>query len=140
MPRPKRTILFICQSNSSRSQMAEAFVNNQLKDRYEAFSAGTQPTKLDPLAVKAMKEVQIDISKQKAKGVETYYGKEFDYVVTLCDEAEEECSFFIKGRDYVHKSFAEPSQAKVPDDKLFAEYRRSRDDIRAWMNKTFGGG
>ena len=119
--------------------MAEGFVNHHLKDRYEAFSAGTQPTKVDPLAIKVMKEINIDISKQKAKSVETYYGKEFDYVVTLCNEAEEECSFFIKGKDYIHKSFAEPAETGGSSEKAIPEYRRSRDDIKAWVSKTFGG-
>jgi arsenate reductase len=119
--------------------MAEGIVNHHLKDRYEAFSAGTQPTKLDPLAVKVMKEINIDISKQKSKSVETYYGKEFDYVVTLCDEAEEECSFFITGKDYIHKSFAEPADTDGSNEKALPEYRRSRDDIKAWVSKTFGG-
>ena len=138
MPKVKKSILFICQSNSARSQMAEAIVNSQLRDSYEAVSGGTMPSKLDPYAVKVMKEIGIDISKKTAKSVETAYGTNFDYVVTLCDEAEEECPFFIKGKDYIHESFPDPAKFKGSEEKVLAEYRKTRDELRRWIRATFG--
>ncbi|QLH74910.1 MAG: arsenate reductase ArsC [Methanomassiliicoccales archaeon] len=139
MAKSKQTILFICQGNNARSLMAEGLVNHLFKDRYEAFSAGTQPSKVDPLAVKVMKEIGIDITKARSKNVDTYYGKPFDYVVTLCDEAEEECSFFIQGKDYIHESFPDPTKLEGSEEKVISDYRKVRDGIRAFVKETFGG-
>jgi arsenate reductase len=133
MPRKKETVLFICTSHSAVSQMAEGLVNSLMKDRYEASSAGTVPTQLDPRAVKVMKEINVDISRQKAVAVNDCFGKTYDLVITLCDEAEDECPFLIKGGDYIHKNFKDPSKLKGEDEKVMKEFRALRDDLRAWL-------
>jgi arsenate reductase len=138
VPRSKQTILFICQGNDARSQMAEGMVNQALKERYEALSAGTQPTSLDQRAVKVMKEINIDIGKNKPKDVEMFYGKQFNFIVTLDDEAEEDCPCFIQGDDYIHESFPDPAKVKGSEEKVLGEYRRVRDDVRAFIKETFG--
>ena len=140
MPRPKQTVLFICSHNSARSQMAEGMMRTFYGDRYEAFSAGTQPGKINPYAIKAMKEIGIDISKQKAKSVEEYYGKDLDLVITLCDDAEEECPFFIEGKDYIHKGFKDPSKVKGTEDQIVKEFRTVRDEIREFLKSHFSRG
>ncbi|OPY33850.1 MAG: Protein ArsC [Methanomassiliicoccales archaeon PtaU1.Bin124] len=138
MPRPKQTVLFICSHNSARSQMAEGMMRTFYGDRYEAFSAGTQPGKINLNAIRVMKEIGIDISKQKAKSVEEYYGKDLDLVVTLCDEAEEECPFFIEGKDYIHEGLKDPATAKGTEEQVLKEFRASRDEIRQFLKSTFG--
>lgn len=139
MARIKQTILFICLGNDARSQMAEGIVNHFYRNRFDAFSAGTEPTKLDPIAVKVMKEIGVDISKAKAKDDRGFYGKPIDYVVTLSNEAEEDLSSFVQGRDYIHEDFPDPSEFDGPESKVILEYRRLRDDIRAFISETFGG-
>lgn len=109
-------------------------------DRYESFSAGTQPGKINPYAIKAMREIGIDISKQKAKSVEEYYGKDLDLVITLCDDAEEECPFFIEGKDYIHKGFKDPSTVKGTEDQILKEFRIVRDEIREFLKSNFSRG
>jgi arsenate reductase len=113
--------------------MAEGMVNSFMKDRYEAISAGTVPTQLDLRAVRVMKEINVDISKQQAKAVNDCFGRTFDLVITLCDDAEDECPFLIKGGDYIHKNFKDPSRLKGDDEKVMKEFRASRDGILAWL-------
>ena len=140
MARPKQTVLFICSHNSARSQMAEGMMRTYYGDRYEAFSAGTQPGKINPYAIRVMKEIGIDISKQNAKGVKEYYGKDLDLVITLCDEAEEECPFFIEGKDYIHEGLKDPAMVKGSEEQMLKEFRASRDEIRQFLKNTFSRG
>jgi len=133
----KKTVLFICTHNSARSQMAEGFLNALHRDRYEAHSAGIKPTKVNPYAVKAMAEAGIDISKQHSKSIEEFRGKIFDYVVTVCDDAKEACPFF-PGDKVLHKSFRDPSRLKGTDDEILKKVRRVREEIREWIEETFG--
>jgi arsenate reductase len=134
----KRTILFICIGNASRSQMAEGYVNARLSDRYQASSAGLNPERVSRRARAVMKEIGIDISEHRSKSVEEFYGKEFDYVVTLCDEAEDECPHFLNGKDYIHKGFMDPCKARGTDEELLIVYRKTRDDIIKWIDDIFG--
>ena len=134
----KRTILFICKGNASRSQMAEGYVNARMGDRYQASSAGLSPEGVSRKAAAVMAEIGVDISGQRSKSVEEFYGKEFDYVVTLCDEAEEECPHFLRGKDYIHKNFEDPCKARGTEEELLAVHRRTRDDIIRWIDSTFG--
>jgi len=90
----KKTVLFICTHNSARSQMAEAMTNAFYGDRFIAFSAGIHPSAINPHAVKVMGELDIDISSQRSKGLDTYAGKKFDYAVALCDAAKEALCVF----------------------------------------------
>jgi len=134
----KKKVLFICTHNSARSQMAEGLLNAFLSDRYEACSAGTQPSKINPHAVKAMAEIGIDISSHRSKSLEEFQGKKIDYVVTVCDQAKGACPFFPGAREYLHKSFDDPSKFQGTNDEILARVREVRDEIRAWIEKTFG--
>ena len=111
----KKKILFICTNNSSRSQMTEGLMRSMFGDRFEAFSAGTRPTEVNPFAVKAMKEIGIDISKHRSKSVNEFLDKKFDYIVTVCSSAKETCPFFPGGSEYIHMGFEDPAEAKGSD-------------------------
>ena len=95
----KKNVLFICTHNSARSQMAEGLMNSLLSDHYEAHSAGTEPSELNSYAVKAMAEVGIDISNHRSKSLDGFLDRDWDYVVTVCDRANESCPFFPGGRN-----------------------------------------
>ena len=133
----KKNVLFICAHNSARSQMAEAFLNALYGSKYKAHSAGTEPAKVNPYAVKVMAEVGIDISKHRSKSIEEFRGKNFNHVVTVCDHAKEVCPFF-PGEKILHKGFDDPSEFEGAEDKILGEVRRVRDEIKAWIEKTFG--
>ena len=132
----KKTILFMCTHNSSRSQMAEGLVNHFHCSQWEASSAGTSATKVHPNAILVMKEIGIDISKQVSKDANKMFGKSFDIIATLCSEAEDECPFFIEGDEYVHKSFSDPTEAKGTEEQLLKVFRKTRDDLKAWIDDT----
>ena len=134
----KKKVLFICTHNSARSQMAEGILRTLYGDRYEAYSAGTQPTKVNPYAIKVMSEIGIDISNHRSKSAEEFRGKEFDYVVTVCDDAKEACPFFPGGKTYLHKGFKDPSEFKGNENEIVAEFQRVRDEIKRWIEETFG--
>ncbi len=127
----KRRVLFLCTGNSARSQMAEGLVNHFLGDRWEAFSAGTHPTGyVHPLAVQAMAELGIDISRQRSKSAEEFRGQNFDVVITVCDHAAQECPVWLGPGRAVHMGFPDPAQADgIMEDRLDA-FRRVREGIR----------
>ncbi|NIM13081.1 MAG: arsenate reductase ArsC [Candidatus Aminicenantes bacterium] len=129
----KKKLLFICTHNSARSQMAEGLVNHFWKDRCQAFSAGTQPGIVNPFAIKVMKEQGIDISNARSKNASKFIGKAFDLVVTVCDSAKEICPFFPGAKEYIHKGFPDPSQAKGDENEIIAAFRKMRDDIYIWL-------
>ena len=133
----KEKVLFICTHNSARSQMAEGFLNALYGDRYEGSSAGIEPAQVNPYAIKVMAEIGIDISKHRSKSVEDFRGKNFDYVVTVCDHAKEVCPFF-PGEKILHRSFEDPSEFKGNEDEILEEVRRVRDEIKDWIEKTLG--
>jgi len=133
----KKKIIFVCTYNSVRSQMAEGLFRNLYNDRYEVYSAGFYETGINPNAIKVMKEIGIDISHQYSKSLEKFKDMEFDYVVTLCDEAEDKCPFFLGGKKYIHKGFEDPAQFKGSEDEILNTFRRVRDEIRDWIEETF---
>ncbi|MEM0448198.1 MAG: arsenate reductase ArsC [Methanomassiliicoccales archaeon] len=132
----KKSVLFICTHNSARSQMAEGLVNHLFSYRYIARSAGTKPAGVNPLAVKAMAEIGIDISRKRSKSLKEFEGQEFDLVVTLCSEAEEACPFF-PGKEHMHQGFEDPSAATGDEEQKLQAFRRVRDAIKAWAEATF---
>lgn len=136
----KKRVLFICTHNSARSQMAEGLLRALYGDEYEAYSAGTEPKGIHPYAIKVMAEIGIDISGQRSKGLEELRGMEFDYVVTVCDRAREACPFFPGGRMVLHKGFEDPSQLRGSEEEILRGFRRVRDEIRDWIEGTFGKG
>src|SRR3712207_5646278 len=125
----KARILFLCTHNSARSQMAEGLLRHLAGDRFEAHSAGTEATRLRPLAVRAMDEVGVDISGQESKTLERYLGEPFDYVITVCDDANEACPFFPGARNRLHWSFRDPSRAEGSEEERLAVFRSVRDRI-----------
>lgn len=135
-------VLFVCIHNSARSQMAEAFVNQMCSGRLTAESAGFEPGRINPLAVEAMREVGIDISNNKTKGVLALFasGRLYDYVVTVCDEASaERCPIFPGIVTREHWSFADPSAFTGTWEEQLAKTRIVRDEIRTqireWCDK-----
>lgn len=129
-------ILFLCSGNSCRSQMAEGLARHLQAGVVDAHSAGTNPKGLNPLAVEVMKEAGIDISGQRSKHINEFKGSKFDYVITLCGDAQESCPFF-PGK-LVHHGFADPPKlaenAKTREEKL-VHYRRVRDEIKEFVLK-----
>ena len=129
----KQKILFLCTGNSARSQMAEAFVRKYADDRFEAHSAGLEPKGLNPLTVKVMDEVGIDISGQTSKGVDAYLGKvHFQYLVTVCDDADKNCPTVWPGvNTRMHWSFQDPDAVEGTEEEKLAKFREVRDLIEA---------
>src|SRR5947209_3722629 len=123
----KHRVLFICTHNSARSQMAEGLLRHLGGDRFEVFSAGTEATQVRPLAIKAMAELGIDISKQQSKTLDRYLNEPFDEVITVCDTAAEACPVFPGAAKRNHWSFPDPSQATGSEAEQLAVYRRVRD-------------
>jgi arsenate reductase (thioredoxin) len=126
----KRRVLFLCTHNSARSQMAEGLLRHFGGDRFDVFSAGTEATVVRPLAIRAMRELGIDISGQASKTVQRYLNQSFDQVITVCDQANEACPVFFGARQRLHWSFPDPSQATGTADEQLAVYREVRDSIR----------
>ncbi len=127
----KKRVLFLCTGNSCRSQMAEGLVNHFLGEEWEARSAGTDPAGyVHPLAVQAMAELDIDISGRRSKSVDEFRDAAFDLVVTVCDDAAENCPVWLgKGR-VAHISFPDPARATGTQNERLAVFRCVRDDIR----------
>ena len=133
----KKKVLFICTHNSARSQMAEGLLRAFYSDHYEAYSAGTEPSGLNPDAVKVMAETGIDISRHRSKSLEEFRNMNFDIVITVCDQAKETCPFFPGRKKYIHKNFEDPPVFKGPDDERLPRFRQLRDEIKDWIFKTF---
>ncbi len=125
-----KRVLFICTHNSARSQMAEALVNQDLAGKVQAFSAGTGPASVHPLAVAAMKEVGIDISRQRSKSIDEFADQKFDWVITLCDHAAESCPVFFGGGQRIHMGFPDPAAVAGDPEEKMAAFRKVRDQIR----------
>lgn len=126
----KKRVLFLCTHNSARSQMAEGLLRSIASDQFEVFSAGTEPGRLHPLALKAMTELGIDVSQHYAKGIDTYRDAKFDYVITVCDRAKESCPYLPGHRDLISWSFDDPSAAQGSEEERLEAFRCIRDQIR----------
>ncbi len=124
-----RKVLFLCTGNSARSQLAEAIVNARMRDRWEAFSAGTRPTGyVHPNAVRALAEIGIQ-HEGRSKSVDEFKGQAFDLVVTVCDAAAEDCPVWLGKGQRAHLSFPDPAKATGSDEEVMAVFRAVRDDI-----------
>jgi len=129
-------IMFLCTGNSCRSQMAEAWTNHLKGDEFEAYSAGVSPKGMDPRAIKAMAEAGLDISGHKSKDVNAFGNMEFDYVITLCDNAKESWPYFPARTRVMHKGIDDPPKLAADardEEEAMAHYRRVRDEIRAFV-------
>jgi arsenate reductase len=143
----KKKVLFVCIHNSARSQMAEAFLNHICSDEFEAHSAGIEPGKLNPIVVEVMREVGIDISKNATKSVSEMIetGKNFTYVITVCDEASaERCPVFPGTTQRLHWCFPDPSALSGTKAEKLTKTREIRDKIKAkvegWCEQVCGAG
>ena len=134
----KQRVLILCTGNSARSQMAEGLLRSIAGDRFEVFSAGTKPVGLNPNAVAVMREMGIDISHQRSKSVDEFAGQQFDYVMTVCDNAREACPFFPGGGKRIHHSFEDP--AATPPDQQLEVFGRVRDQVSAKLQKFIRNG
>ena len=126
----RKTVLFVCTANSARSQMAEALVNHDLGERFEAFSAGTSPTTPRPEALLVLAELGIDHSGARSKSLDEFADRTFDFVITLCDGANETCPLFFGGVKREHLGFEDPARATGTENEILAAFRRVRDQIR----------
>lgn len=126
-------ILVLCTGNSCRSQMAHGFLQS-MGENIEVFSAGTKPAQqVNPLAVKVMNEVGIDISYHTPKNVQQYLNEEWDYVITVCGGANENCPAFVgKVKNRLHMGFDDPSDAIGSEEFVTSEFRRVRNEIKEW--------
>ncbi len=132
MPDKKR-ILILCTGNSARSQMAEGLLHHDAGDHFEVFSAGTKPSQVRPEAIAAMGELGIDISGQRSKSVDEFAGRQFDYVLTVCDNAKESCPLFPGKTITIHHNFEDPAAFQGSEEVRLALFRRVRDEIRAYL-------
>jgi arsenate reductase (thioredoxin) len=126
----KAKVLFLCTHNSARSQMAEGLLRDLAADRFEVHSAGTEATHVRPLAIRAMDEIGVDISGQESKTLERYLGEPFDYVITVCDDANETCPFFPGAANRLHWSLPDPSAAEGTEEERLAVFRSVRDGLQ----------
>jgi arsenate reductase (thioredoxin) len=133
-PTTKKRVLILCTGNSARSQMAEGLLRNDGSEIFEVYSAGVKASAVRPEAIQAMREIGIDISGHRSKSVDEFAGHEFDYVITVCDNAKETCPVFSEKAIRIHQSFEDPPQpgAKSAGETL-SIFRRVRDEIREWM-------
>ena len=135
MTRPR--VLFLCTQNSARSQMAEGFLRSMAGDRFEAGSAGTEKTSLNPLAIRAMAELGIDIASHTSKRYGDVMSPSWGYVITVCDDANEHCPVVPGSVKRLHWSFEDPSRATGDAEQQLAVFRRVRDQIHdrlaAWL-------
>ena len=125
----KKKVLLLCTHNSCRSQMAEGIVNHFLGDRFQAYSAGTETTRVNPMAIRILKEIGIDISGHYSKTIDEFAYDKFDHVITLCGSANEECPLYIGGVRRVHMGFGDPSRTIGTEEDILADFRRVRDEI-----------
>lgn len=134
-------ILFLCTGNSARSQMAEAFLRRMGKGQFEAFSAGLEPKGLNPFTVRVMEEIGFDMSGHRSKGVNEYLDKQhFQYLITVCDDAEKKCPSVWPGVNHrLHWSFEDPAAFEGSEEEKLAKFRQVRvqiqEKVRAWLNE-----
>lgn len=132
----KKKVLFICTHNSARSQMAEGLINNLYNDQLTAYSAGTEKTCVKPMAVEAMKDINIDISNQYSKIIDEFENVKFDYVITVCDDAKNNCPFFPGADKYYHVSLKDPSDIKSSKKERLKAFIKTRKKINNWIKKN----
>jgi len=133
----KLRVLFLCTHNSCRSQMAEALLRLRYGGTFEAFSAGTEVSEVNPNAIAVMNELGVDMSGHISEHLTTYFDQPFDAVVTTCDSAQETCPIFPGARRMIHKSFPDPSGASGSDEEVLSMFREVRDAIDQWITDTF---
>ena len=127
----RQRVLFLCTHNSARSQMAEGFLRQRAGHRFDVESAGTEETRVHPLAIRAMREVGIDVSGHRSKTLDRFLDQPWDVVITVCDSANERCPLFPRSARRLHWSFEDPSQTRGSEEERLEVFRRIRDEIAA---------
>ena len=125
----KIRVLILCTGNSARSQMAEGLLRHEGGERFEVYSAGTMASFVRPQAIEAMREIGIDISGHRSKSVDEFAGQQFDYVITVCDNANDNCPVFPGKTQRIHWSFDDPAEALGTEEEKLAVFRRVRNEI-----------
>jgi len=133
----RKTVLFICTHNSARSQMAESILRKLGGDRYEVMSAGTHPTRVNPLSLKVLGEKGYGTEGLRSKMAEEFLDREIDIVVTVCDNAKEACPFFPGAARYVHRSFTDPAGEAGDEHVQLNMFRKVRNELEAWIRSEF---
>ncbi len=129
----KKRVLILCTGNSARSQMAEGLLRHDAGELFDVESAGAKPSTVRPEAIAAMQELGIDISGRRAKHVEEFEGQKFDYVITVCDNAREDCPVFFSAAKRLHHSFDDPAALDGTENERLAGFRRVRGELRAYL-------
>jgi len=133
----KKRVLILCTGNSARSQMAEGLLRHDAGDRFTVESAGTKPAAVRPEAIAVMKEVGIDITPHRSKHVDEFGGQDFDYVLTVFDNARENCPVFFGTATRLHRGFNDPGAIEGSEEKRVGAFRKVRDELRAYLNNSF---
>lgn len=115
--------------------MAEGLANSLGNDKVQAVSAGTNPTSVNPYAVRVMREIGIDISSQYSKGLDWFHGQPFDYIITLCDNARKNCPFFPGGAKRLHWDLLDPAEAKGTEQEILSVFRETRDKLKGQITQ-----
>lgn len=137
MPCPRKKILFICKNNSGRSQIAEGLLKHIHGDKYDVYSAGIDPKRINPLTIEVMAEIGINISNYSSQHLKEFQGQEFGYVVTLCGNDDESCPVFLGGEKYIHQGFKDPATYIDANMEKIDGFRIIRDEIKEWIEKEF---
>ena len=128
-------VLILCTGNSARSQMAEGLLREMAGERFDVESAGVAPSAVRGEAIQAMQEIGIDISGHNSKSVDLFVDQQFDYIITVCDNARESCPVFPGTAERIHWSFDDPAAAQGDDQSRLAAFRRVRDEIRSRLEE-----
>ena len=131
----KKRVLILCTGNSARSQMAEGLLRHDAGDTFDVESAGMISSFVRPLAIKAMAEIGVDISGHRSKSVDEFAAQSFDYVITVCDNAKENCPFFPAASKLIHWSFDDPAEADRSEAEQLSVFRHVRDEIRGSLKE-----
>jgi arsenate reductase len=136
MSERKIRMLFICTGNSARSQMAEGLARAMCGDAVESYSAGTEPKRIHPLAVRAMAEIGIDISRQTSKGLAQYLDEEFDFVISVCARAAAQCPTWPRAKEQIRWNLDDPAEETGTEEQRLRVFRRVRNDIQQRLSLT----
>ena len=129
-------ILILCTGNSARSQMAEGLLKHICQNKYEIYSAGTKPSIVRPEAIKVLAEIGIDISGNRSKSVDEFANEDIDYVLTVCDNAQENCPYFPANTKMIHHSFEDPAEIEGNEETRLSVFRKVRDEIKDYFVQT----
>lgn len=130
-----KKILVLCTGNSCRSQIAEGYLRHFAKGKAEIYSAGIETHGVNPRAISVMKEDGIDISHHTSNNVEEYHNINFDYVITVCDNAKERCPFFPSSGKKFHYNFPDPAKTEGSEEEIMQQFREVRDMIKTYSKK-----